>query len=47
MLAELLNGVIDDAPPKCFENSDGDGFDGKPMAEPSAWCVCTSAGSTG
>ncbi|KAF2733710.1 hypothetical protein EJ04DRAFT_564840 [Polyplosphaeria fusca] len=47
LLAEYLKDLPDDVPPSCFRNTNGDLFDGKPAAEPSAWCVCTSGTSSG
>jgi hypothetical protein len=47
VLKEALANLPDSAPPKCFENTNGDGFDGEPIAVPSAWCVCTSGTSSG
>ncbi|OAA53065.1 hypothetical protein ISF_09019 [Cordyceps fumosorosea ARSEF 2679] len=38
-LEAALPAVI---PPQCSSNSYGDGFDGKPVAEPSGFCFCSS-----
>lgn len=43
ILKELEAGLPDVIPPQCFRNTFGDGFDGKPKAEPSAFCHCSSA----
>ena len=47
ILQELEAGLPDVIPPQCFRNTHGDGFDGKPRAEPSAFCRCSSFGSEG
>lgn len=47
ILKELEAGVPDVIPPQCFRNTHGDGFDGKPIAEPSAFCRCSSIGGEG
>ena len=47
ILKELENGVPKVIPPQCFRNTYGDGFDGKPNAEPSAFCHCSSAKGDG
>ncbi|SPO03657.1 uncharacterized protein DNG_06340 [Cephalotrichum gorgonifer] len=47
ILQELEAGVPDVIPPQCFRNTYGDGFDGKPRAEPSAFCRCSSIGGPG
>ncbi|KAL8930404.1 MAG: hypothetical protein Q9208_000587 [Pyrenodesmia sp. 3 TL-2023] len=44
ILQELQDGLPDVVPPQCFRNTFGDGFNGKPRAEPSAFCHCSSAG---
>ncbi|KAF2736237.1 hypothetical protein EJ04DRAFT_551459 [Polyplosphaeria fusca] len=46
-LKDALDNLPSDAKPNCFENTNGDRFDGSPAAEPSAWCVCTSGASNG
>ncbi|EMR63473.1 hypothetical protein UCREL1_9579 [Eutypa lata UCREL1] len=47
ILKELEAGLPDVIPPQCFRNTNGDGFDGKPKAEPSAFCHCSSAKAGG
>ncbi|GJN86974.1 hypothetical protein PLIIFM63780_010556 [Purpureocillium lilacinum] len=47
ILKELDGRVPKVVPPQCFRNTYGDGFDGKPNAEPSAFCHCSSAKSDG
>lgn len=47
ILEELQDELPDILPPQCFRNTYGDGFDGKPLAEPSAFCHCSSAGAEG
>ncbi|CRK41581.1 hypothetical protein BN1723_015939 [Verticillium longisporum] len=47
ILQELEAGLPNVIPPQCFRNTYGDGFDGKPKAEPSAFCHCSSAGAEG
>ncbi|KAM0329504.1 hypothetical protein ACHAQA_004813 [Verticillium albo-atrum] len=47
ILQELEAGLPDVLPPQCFRNTFGDGFNGKPRAEPSAFCHCSSAASEG
>ena len=47
ILQELEAGLPDVIPPQCFRNDHGNGFDGQPRAEPSAFCHCSSAGSEG
>ncbi|KAK2601892.1 hypothetical protein QQS21_004579 [Conoideocrella luteorostrata] len=47
ILKELKDGLPEIIPPQCFKNSLGNAFDGKPLAEPSGYCVCSSAKSGG
>ncbi len=47
ILDELEAGLPDVLPPICSRDTPGDGFSGKPMAEPSAFCYCSSRDSEG
>lgn len=39
------HALLGTAAPSCTVNSDGNAFDGKPVATPASWCVCDSAGT--
>ena len=47
ILKEILADFPDVAPPQCLFNSYSNGFDGKPRAEPPAFCHCSSLVSEG
>lgn len=47
ILLELEAGLPDVIPPQCFRNTNGDNFAGEPMAEPSAFCRCSSTAANG
>lgn len=47
ILKEVKPSLPKVIPPQCFRNTYGNGFDGKPKAEPSAFCHCSSAKSEG
>lgn len=45
ILKQALEELPELSPPKCYLNTDGDNFEGEPKADPSDWCVCSSAQS--